>query len=133
MQDLKAIRHNDSSVLENHHVAASFELMHSDSENNWAIKYSHSEYKRIRKVMIQTILATDMSKHFPDLGLLKSRMSSDEFDPELDKDKDMLLNLMFHLADISNPTKQWELCQRWADLLYCEFFAQGDLEKQHNF
>ena len=79
--------------------------------------------------MIQTVLATDMSKHFQDLGLLKSRMSSDEFDPETDKDKDMLLNLMFHLADISNPTKEWRLCRKWTDLLYAEFFAQGDLEK----
>ena len=79
--------------------------------------------------MIQTVLATDMSKHFQDLGLLKSRMSSDEFDPETDKDKDMLLNLMFHLADISNPTKSWKLCRKWTDLLYVEFFAQGDLEK----
>ena len=28
MQDLKAIRHNDTSVLENHHIAATFELMY---------------------------------------------------------------------------------------------------------
>ena len=79
--------------------------------------------------MIQTVLATDMSKHFSDLGILKSRMSSNEFDPENEKDKDMLLNLMFHLADISNATKTWELSRKWTDLLYCEFFAQGDLEK----
>ena len=72
---------------------------------NWANKFSTSDFKRIRKLMIQTVLATDMSKHFPDLGLLKSRMSSNEFDPETEKDKEMLLNLMFHLADISNTTK----------------------------
>ena len=73
--------------------------------------------------MIQTVLATDMSKHFPDLGLLKSRMSSNEFDPETEKDKEMLLNLMFHLADISNTTKQFDISRKWTDLLYCEFFA----------
>ena len=83
--------------------------------------------------MIQTVLATDMSKHFSDLGVLKSRMSSHEFDPESEKDKESLLNLMFHLSDISNPTKGWELSRKWTDLLYCEFFAQGDLEKQLNF
>ena len=40
---------------------------------------------------------------------------------------------MFHLADISNPTKPWHLCQHWADLLFIEFFQQGDLEKLHEF
>jgi len=74
-----------------------------------------------------------MSKHFPDLGLIKSRMSSDEFDPESEKDREKLLSLMFHLADISNPTKTWQLAKKWTDLLYFEFFAQGDLEKQNNF
>ena len=133
IHDLIAVRHNDQSVLESHHIAASFELMHRDTENNWAVKFKPAEYKRIRKVMITTVLATDMSKHFPDLGLLKSRMSSDEFDPESEKDKEKLHNLMFHLADISNPTKNWGLCRKWTDLLYFEFFAQGDLEKQNNF
>lgn len=131
--DLIAVRHNDVAVLENHHIAATFELMQSKEDFNWAIRYHPSEFKRLRKIMIQTVLATDMSKHFSDLGVLKSRMSSNEFEPDSEKDKESLLNLMFHLADISNPIKTWELSQKWTDLLYCEFFAQGDLEKQHNF
>ena len=40
VQDLKAIRHNDVSVLESHHIAASFELMHKDTEVNWAMKFN---------------------------------------------------------------------------------------------
>ena len=40
---------------------------------------------------------------------------------------------MFHLADISNPTKPWDLCKHWCDLLFIEFFQQGDLEKIHGF
>lgn len=37
--------------------------------------------------------------------------------------------LLFHLADISNSTKPWEVCQKWIDLLFIEFFHQGDLER----
>ena len=37
------------------------------------------------------------------------------------------------MADISNPSKQWETCKLWTDLLFVEFFAQGDLEKINNF
>ena len=38
IQDPIAIRHNDISVLENHHIAASFELMLGNPKNNWANK-----------------------------------------------------------------------------------------------
>jgi hypothetical protein len=45
----------------------------------------------------------------------------------------MILKFAFHLSDISNPVKKWDICKQWTDLLYVEFFTQGDLEKQHNF
>ena len=69
MNDLLAIRHNDVSVLESHHLAASFKLM-TDDKNNWAINMTMAEFKRLRQVIIQTVLTTDMSKHFSELGLL---------------------------------------------------------------
>jgi len=34
------------------------------------------------------------------------------------------------LADISNGTKPWNLCAKWVDLLFIEFFNQGDQEKK---
>lgn len=44
-----------------------------------------------------------------------------------------ILKFAFHLADVSNPVKKFDICKEWTDLLYVEFFAQGDLEKQHGF
>ena len=37
---------------------------------------------------------------------------------------------MFHLADISNSTKQFDICLKWCEYLFVEFFHQGDTEKQ---
>jgi len=48
IQDPIAIRHNDISVLEQHHIAASFELMMSDPGKNWAIKMPTDVFKRTR-------------------------------------------------------------------------------------
>ena len=59
--------------------------------------------------MIGAILNTDMSKHFSEVGKFKTRLTSTEFDPA-GTDKDMILFQMFHLADISNGTKRWEIC-----------------------
>lgn len=78
--------------------------------------------------MIGSILHTDMSKHFSEAGKFKTRLTSQDFDPA-NGDKDMTLFMMFHLADISNGTKPWKVCQKWTDLLFIEFFHQGDLER----
>lgn len=33
-----------------------------------------------------------------------------------------------HFADISNPFKPFQLCQKWADMISTEFLEQGDRE-----
>ena len=60
-------------------------------------------------------------------------MNDDSFNPAEPKDKELFIKFMFHLADISNPIKDFRLCRLWCDLLFVEFFEQGDLEKQHEF
>lgn len=132
MVDEKALRYNDVSVLENHHIAASFELMFQE-EHNWLCNFSQADFKRTRALIIATVLSTDMQKHFAELGSLKSRIPQGDFDPSKDKDKESVMKFVFHMSDISNPTKDWDLCRLWTDLLFVEFFAQGDLEKQNNF
>lgn len=37
---------------------------------------------------------------------------------------------LLHCADVSNPTKDWNQCERWTGLVMNEFFSQGDLEKE---
>lgn len=91
------------------------------------------DYQRCRHVIIKTVLTTDMTNHFRELGLLTSLINDDSFNPADNTQKENFIKFMFHLADISNPTKPWYLCRLWTDLLFVEFFAQGDLEKSHNF
>lgn len=43
--------------------------------------------------------------------------------------KHTLRNFFLHFADHSNAMKPWELCGRWTDLLFQEFFQQGDAER----
>ena len=122
-----AIRYNDVSVLESHHVASSFKIL-QDPTFNCLKNFSKDDYKRIRGKMIACVLATDMSRHFADIGKFKSRTAAEDFEPA-GKDKELVMTELFHLADISNPTKPWSLCRRWTDLLFAEFFSQGDQER----
>jgi cAMP-specific phosphodiesterase 4 len=54
---------------------------------------------------------------------------SSDFDPA-GADKDLAMHIVFHLADISNPAKKFDICAKWTDLLYVEFFMQGDFERE---
>ena len=62
------------------------------------------------------VIATDMALHFNQIQNLNTRFGSQDFDPS-GKDKEDTMQLLVHLADISNPTKPWELCFKWTELL----------------
>merc|ERR1719359_1658317 len=48
----------------------------------------------------------------------------------LQGEKQMWIELFLHLADVSNPTKKFTICQAWACRVLDEFFLQGDEEKK---
>ncbi len=63
----KANRYNDISVLENHHSSFTFLLLRHPHFNILS-GLSMEEFKEIRRVVIQAILATDMAFHFDALA-----------------------------------------------------------------
>ena len=36
------------------------------------------------------------------------------------------MGLVVHLCDVSNTAKPWKICYKWIELLFMEFFMQGD-------
>ncbi|XP_021345883.1 calcium/calmodulin-dependent 3',5'-cyclic nucleotide phosphodiesterase 1-like isoform X2 [Mizuhopecten yessoensis] len=119
-----AILYNDRAVLENHHISASFRMMKTD-ECNIVANLSREEFREFRNLVIDMVLATDMSFHFQQIKNMKNLMAMPE---NIDKSK--ALSLVLHCADISHPAKDWSIHQRWTELLLEEFFRQGDREKE---
>lgn len=130
-RDKIALRYNDKSVLENHHISVAFSTMLKSSETRIFENFTNTEFEIMRSSMIDLVLATDNIRHFSDLNYLKARLTMSDFDPG-EKDKKEITNYLIHLADISNPTKPWKLCYKWIDLLFVEFFHQGDKEREKN-
>lgn len=98
-------------------------MIMNDSKSNILEKLSKDDYKKCRKLMVGSVLATDMAKHMGDLGKFKTRIGAADFDLSGNaNDKESTLNMLFHLADISNSTKPWEICHNWIELLFVEFF-----------
>uniref|UniRef100_A0A8C6Y783 Phosphodiesterase n=1 Tax=Naja naja TaxID=35670 RepID=A0A8C6Y783_NAJNA len=118
-----AILYNDRSVLENHHLSAAFRLLQDDEEMNILSNLSKEDWREFRTLVIEMVLATDMSSHFQQIKAMKNALQQSE---GIDKPK--ALSLMLHTADISHPAKAWNLHHRWTMSLLEEFFRQGDKE-----
>lgn len=127
-RDKLALRYNDKSVLENHHISWAFNIMLKSKETWIYENFTNEQFKQYREFMIDLVLATDNVNHNAFIVELKKREASQDFDPKV-KDKKLVMSVIIHLADISNPTKPWRLWYKWIDLLFLEFFKQGDKER----
>ncbi|CAH2273097.1 cAMP-specific 3, 5 -cyclic phosphodiesterase 4C-like isoform X1 [Pelobates cultripes] len=130
-----ALMYNDESVLENHHLAVGFKLL---QEENCDIFQNLTKRQRqtMRKMVIDMVLATDMSKHMSLLADLKTMVETKKVTSSgvllLDNytDRIQVLRNMVHCADLSNPTKPLDLYRQWTDRILEEFFRQGDKERE---
>ncbi|XP_066966855.1 dual specificity calcium/calmodulin-dependent 3',5'-cyclic nucleotide phosphodiesterase 1A-like isoform X2 [Macrobrachium rosenbergii] len=121
-----ALLYNDRAVLENHHICAAFRLLRGE-ESNVLINLSKEEYREFRSLVIEMVLATDMSSHFQQIKALKAMLTIPDTSGF---DKSKALSLVLHCCDISHPSKEWSLHERWTTQLLEEFFRQGDKERE---
>ena len=67
--------YNDESVLENHHLAVAFKILQNPACDIFA-SLSQKQRISVRKMMIDMVLATDMSKHMKLLADLKTMVET---------------------------------------------------------
>ncbi|XP_038858153.1 cAMP-specific 3',5'-cyclic phosphodiesterase 4D-like [Salvelinus namaycush] len=129
-----ALMYNDASVLENHHLAVGFKLLQEDNCDIFQ-SLSKKQGQSLRKMVIDMVLATDMSKHMNFLADLKTMVETKKVTSLgvllLDNysDRIQVLQNMVHCADLSNPTKPLDVYRQWTDRIMMEFFTQGDRER----
>lgn len=126
-----AILYNDLSVLENHHCARAFYIL-NDLKNNILSGLTLLEYKEFRRTVVSAILATDMTTHFELLTRFTTHLDARPFSIENKDDRQLIVDILLHSADISNTCKPFQISKRWSDLLLEEFLNQGDIEKEYN-
>ncbi|XP_003379188.1 cAMP-specific 3',5'-cyclic phosphodiesterase, isoform F [Trichinella spiralis] len=130
-----AIMYNDESVLEQHHLAVAFKLL-QETDCDILTGFSKKHRQLFRRIVIDTVLATDMSKHMSLLADLKTMVETKKVSgpgvPSLEKysDRIQVLQNMIHIADLSNPAKPITLYQQWIDRLLEEYWKQGDRERE---
>ena len=141
-KDDLALRHNDNSPLENMHCSLVYEILSKPASNIFA-GLTEAQWRESRKVILTTILGTDIVHHFDQINrahvfyevngkdinsFCRGELSAVDCLAE-DSNRLFLLELLLHLADISNPTKPWAICEKWSTQVAEEFARQGDREK----
>ncbi|KAL4779297.1 hypothetical protein BJX76DRAFT_94015 [Aspergillus varians] len=124
--------YNDNSVLEAFHCAAFSQIL----RRYWPAAFKD---KQLRKLLISSILATDMGVHqkfMERLGSLQEKYSEnnrtvDGWKPQdIDMYKTLVCGLLIKCADISNVARPWEVAEKWTKILQEEFANQGEMEKE---
>uniref|UniRef100_G3Q0X3 PDEase domain-containing protein n=1 Tax=Gasterosteus aculeatus aculeatus TaxID=481459 RepID=G3Q0X3_GASAC len=119
--------YNDRAVLENYHVSAAYRLLQHSDDMNILSNLSKDEWRELRALVVEMVLATDMSCHFQQINGMKSHLQQHEA-----PDKAKASSLLLHTADISHPAKRWDLHHRWTTSLLEEFFRQDSLTSWWN-
>ncbi|XP_034024080.1 cGMP-dependent 3',5'-cyclic phosphodiesterase isoform X2 [Thalassophryne amazonica] len=124
---LAALYSSEGSVMERHHFAQAIAILNTQGCNIFE-KFSRKDYQRMLDLIRDIILATDLAHHlriFKDL----QKMADDGYNPKSQNHRSMLLCLLMTSCDLSDQTKDWKTTRKIAELIYKEFFSQGDLEK----
>lgn len=140
-----AIRYNDQSVLENHHIALAFSIMRGHDGRSRAgeadplSRLDKASYKRVRAETVALVLATNFEHHFVHINHLKARAKAAAASaalacaPETDEkalaeERLQLLKMIVKAADIGHPARQWDWHLDSAKRACAEFFHQGECE-----
>uniref|UniRef100_A0A8C9Z8A3 Phosphodiesterase n=1 Tax=Sander lucioperca TaxID=283035 RepID=A0A8C9Z8A3_SANLU len=124
---LAALYSSEGSVMERHHFAQAIAILNTHGCNIFE-KFNRKDYTRMLDLIRDIILATDLAHHlriFKDL----QKMADDGYNPKNSAHRSMLLCLLMTSCDLSDQTKGWKTTRKIAELIYKEFFSQGDLEK----
>ncbi|KAI9350368.1 hypothetical protein BD770DRAFT_394272 [Pilaira anomala] len=132
-----AILYNDKSVLESFHAMSFFHLLKEHCFSRLTDLRAYPEYAIFRKIVVNSILATDMSMHDEYVQKISDqaeriKVHGIDFSDKLacEKEKILLCGALIKCADISNCARPFDSAKRWAVILSEEFFEQGDLEKE---
>eukprot|EP00948_MAST-09A_sp_MAST-9A-sp1_P003209 g3209.t1 len=117
-----ALLYNDTSVLENHHAAFLFRIV---KENNIFEKLSLKKYFEVRKVIVSSILSTDMRQHFELTKKCQSFANDPKFDFDEMSDRMSICSIVVHSADISAQCSKRDEALRWTKMISDEFQYQA--------
>eukprot|EP00899_Mesostigma_viride_P007730 jgi/Mesvir1/16959/Mv15808-RA.1 len=152
VDDPQALRYNLRSVNENMHVSEAIKLL-LKPENNFLSSLEPEDMVTLRTLIVDLVLATDLSKHFRFVDLLKARAvtnsnlaagagggagavaaggaaSGPPFNASVPADVTLVLQLALKCSDLGHSAKSLNIHLKWTLAMEEEFYRQGDEEQR---
>ncbi|XP_044732480.1 calcium/calmodulin-dependent 3',5'-cyclic nucleotide phosphodiesterase 1C-like isoform X3 [Chrysoperla carnea] len=123
-----ATLYDNMSVLENHHWRSAVGCLLESGVAEQLTPWRDALENQIRSL----ILATDITRQQEFLSKLKKGLDTDALDMSREEDRHFILQIALKCADISNPTRPWDVSRKWSLKVCEEFFRQGDFERKLN-
>lgn len=123
-----ALRYNDRSVNENHHLCVAFGLAREAGKDIFK-DMPEETFVNIRKLICDMVFSTDMAGHAALVSKFKAAVEVSGTDASAWEDRSLLLQMALHCADLSNLSRPLGIAELWADQVLTEFFRQGDMER----
>lgn len=117
---------SEGSVMERHHFAQAVCMLNTQG-CNILDGIPREQYTECLDLIRDLILATDLATHFTVFKEQQKLLV--DFQKHESDQRRLLLCLCMTACDLSDQTKDWSVVRETADLIYKEFFTQGDMEK----
>ncbi|CAG9825144.1 unnamed protein product [Phaedon cochleariae] len=125
---LASLYSSEGSVMERHHLSQTICTLNTEG-CNFLESLSREDYIKCLDLIKNMILATDLAIHYK-LHSRQLAMAQEGFTRSNPEHRYYLCSLLMTCADLSDQTKDWPETKKVAQLIYTEFFMQGDLERK---
>lgn len=86
-------------------------------------------YRETRKIIIEIVLNTDISKHFSLMTTLKTKLGNN-FPTDAIEDRVLMLSVFLRTCDQFKVVRDNKtVFRKWMEQMFEEYYKQGDMEK----
>ncbi|XP_019855662.1 PREDICTED: cGMP-dependent 3',5'-cyclic phosphodiesterase-like isoform X2 [Amphimedon queenslandica] len=124
---LASLYSSQGSVMEHHHFSQTICILNSNGcqiFNN----LTSDEYREALDLLYDVILATDICTHLSIVPKLEDLVETG-YDKSNQTHHHLLRSLLMTASDLCDCLKEWDMTVCVSELIYQEFFSQGDIEK----
>ncbi|XP_073974523.1 probable 3',5'-cyclic phosphodiesterase pde-5 isoform X2 [Rhodnius prolixus] len=117
-----------TSTMEHHHFNQTVTILQQSGHNIFS-QLTNSEYKQVLSYIKHCILATDLARFFPYRARLQELVEDNTFSWGNPDHRSLIQAIAMTASDLSASAKPWELQVRTAEVIFQEFYEQGDAER----